>query len=72
MPEEFEAKGSLALAAGGEGGSGGPREPCDPKFRRTSLKRIGDGLRAMYDQRLREPVPQEWKEILKRIDTAQM
>jgi hypothetical protein len=54
--EDAMVEGAVALASAA-GGSGGGRRPPDPKLRRSSMVRIGQGLRAMYDPIMREPVP---------------
>lgn len=51
-----------------------PRPPLDDKFRskakldNTSQKRIGDQLRAMYDELMQQPVPDRFKELLDQLD----
>jgi hypothetical protein len=40
----------------------------DPKLDSTSQKRIGDQLRAMYDELMQQPVPDRFKELLDQLD----
>jgi hypothetical protein len=40
----------------------------DPKLDNTSQKRIGDQLRAMYDELMQQPVPDRFKELLDQLD----
>ena len=57
----IEGRPALASAAGGGGGDGMPPEP---KFDRSSRTRIGQGLRAMYDNLIREPLPEHLLELM--------
>jgi len=51
-----------------------PRPPLDnrlgskAKLDNTSQKRIGDQLRAMYDELMQQPVPDRFKELLDQLD----
>jgi hypothetical protein len=40
----------------------------DPKLDGTSQKRIGDQLRAMYDELVQQPVPDRFKSLLDLLD----
>ena len=40
----------------------------DPKLDSNSQKRIGDQLRAMYDELMQQPVPDRFKELLEQLD----
>ena len=40
----------------------------DPKLDTTSQRRIGDQLRAMYDELMQQPVPDRFKELLDQLD----
>jgi hypothetical protein len=40
----------------------------DPKLDSGSQKRIGDQLRAMYDELMQQPVPDRFKELLDQLD----
>ena len=40
----------------------------DPKLDSGSQKRIGDQLRAMYDELMQQPVPDRFKELLEQLD----
>jgi hypothetical protein len=40
----------------------------DPKLDTSSQKRIGDQLRAMYDELMQQPVPDRFKELLDQLD----
>ncbi|NBJ13502.1 NepR family anti-sigma factor [Microvirga arsenatis] len=40
----------------------------DPKLDSTSQKRIGDQLRAMYDELMQQPVPDRFRELLDQLD----
>ncbi len=42
----------------------------DPKLDSTSQKRIGDQLRAMYDDLMQQPVPDRFAELLGRLDSS--
>jgi len=41
---------------------------ADPKLDRAIQSRIGDHLRAMYDDLLQQPVPDRFKDLLSRLD----
>ena len=40
----------------------------DPKLDSSSQKRIGDQLRAMYDELMQQPVPDRFRELLDKLD----
>jgi len=40
----------------------------NPKLDSTSQKRIGDQLRAMYDELVQQPVPDRFKLLLEQLD----
>jgi hypothetical protein len=40
----------------------------DPKLDSTSQKRIGDQLRAMYDELVQQPVPDRFRNLLDLLD----
>jgi hypothetical protein len=40
----------------------------DPKLDSGSQQRIGDQLRAMYDELMQQPVPDRFKELLEQLD----
>lgn len=41
---------------------------ADPKLDISSQNRIGDQLRAMYDELMQQPVPDKFKDLLDRLD----
>ncbi|MFC4172015.1 NepR family anti-sigma factor [Microvirga sp. GCM10011540] len=41
---------------------------ADPKLDSTSQKRIGDQLRAMYDELMQQPVPDRFKNLLDQLE----
>lgn len=41
---------------------------ANPKLDSTSQKRIGDQLRAMYDELVQQPVPDRFKLLLEQLD----
>jgi hypothetical protein len=41
---------------------------ADPKLDSTSQKRIGDQLRAMYDELVQQPVPDRFRNLLDLLD----
>ncbi len=45
-----------------------PERPADPGLDRPTQGRIGDQLRAMYDDLLNQPVPDRLADLLKRLD----
>ncbi|MEE1610147.1 NepR family anti-sigma factor [Microvirga sp. CF3016] len=40
----------------------------DPKLDSGSQKRIGDQLRAMYDELMQQPVPDRFRDLLDQLD----
>jgi hypothetical protein len=67
--EEATVEGARALASAA-GGSGGGRQPPDPKLKRSSMNRIGQVLRTVYDPIMREPVPAHLLALLKATGDA--
>jgi hypothetical protein len=43
---------------------------ADPILDSGSQKRIGDQLRAMYDELMQQPVPDRFKDLLDQLDKA--
>jgi len=43
----------------------------EPKLDKVSQGRIGDQLRAMYDDLMQQPVPDRFKALLDQLDKAQ-
>ncbi|WP_255726422.1 NepR family anti-sigma factor [Microvirga sp. ACRRW] len=56
----------LARALSGEPTNG--KLGTDAKLDSGSQKRIGDQLRAMYDELMQQPVPDRFKELLDQLD----
>ena len=48
--------------------SSGEKLAPDPKLDSGSQKRIGDQLRAMYDELMQQPVPDRFKDLLAQLD----
>ncbi|HEY7382837.1 MAG TPA: NepR family anti-sigma factor [Beijerinckiaceae bacterium] len=42
--------------------------PSEPTLDRTVQARIGDNLRAMYDELLRQPVPDRFKDLIGQLE----
>ena len=42
----------------------------DPKLDSNSQRRIGDQLRAMYDELMQQPVPDRFKELLEQLEKS--
>lgn len=42
---------------------------AEPKLDSTSQRRIGDQLRAMYDELMQQPIPDRFKDLLEQLDT---
>jgi anti-sigma factor NepR-like protein len=55
--------GSLAPAAGA-GGSGGDGMTPNPKLNSSTQNQLGQGLRVMYDDLLRGPIPEHLLALL--------
>lgn len=49
-------------------GSPSDKAPADPKLDRLAQTRIGDQLRSMYDDLLVQPVPDRFKDLLRKLD----
>ena len=43
-------------------------DKLDPKLDSSSQRRIGDQLRAMYDELMQQPVPDRFKELLEQLE----
>lgn len=43
----------------------------EPKLDQVSQDRIGDQLRAMYDDLMQQPVPDRFKDLLEQLDRTQ-
>ena len=56
------------LARVGPDGALGNELATDPKLDSGSQKRIGDQLRAMYDELMQQPVPDRFRELLDQLD----
>jgi hypothetical protein len=50
------------------GGSLSKQLESDPKLDNDSQKRIGDQLRAMYDELMQQPVPDRFRDLLDQLD----
>ena len=48
--------------------SHGSKLATDPKLDSGSQKRIGDQLRAMYDELMQQPVPDRFRDLLDQLD----
>ncbi|WP_201830570.1 NepR family anti-sigma factor [Microvirga zambiensis] len=48
--------------------SRGSTPATDPKLDTGSQKRIGDQLRAMYDELMQQPVPDRFRDLLDQLD----
>ena len=48
--------------------SHGRKLATDPKLDDGSQKRIGDQLRAMYDELMQQPVPDRFRDLLDQLD----
>ena len=48
--------------------SGHENSTTEPTLDRNIQARIGDNLRAMYDELLRQPVPDRFKELIGELD----
>ncbi|KAB0269801.1 hypothetical protein FEZ63_00225 [Microvirga brassicacearum] len=46
----------------------GDKLGTDPKLDNVSQKRIGDQLRAMYDDLVQQPVPDRFKDLLAELE----
>ena len=44
----------------------------EPKLDSNSQRRIGDQLRAMYDELMQQPVPDRFKELLDQLDKGDL
>jgi hypothetical protein len=64
MKKEKEKGRPMNIASGGRMGNAGKRGAMDQSVERA----IGSRLRAYYDEVAREPVPDRFVELLKRLD----
>ena len=46
----------------------GDKLESEPRLDKMSQKRIGDQLRAMYDELMQQPVPDRFKDLLAQLD----
>ena len=46
----------------------GSKLATDPKLDSNSQSRIGDQLRAMYDELMQQPVPDKFRDLLDKLD----
>jgi hypothetical protein len=60
-------KGNKLARASLDNGSG-EKLATDPKLDSGSQKRIGDQLRAMYDELMQQPVPDRFRDLLDQLD----
>jgi hypothetical protein len=60
-------KGNKLARVSLDNGSGA-KLATDPKLDSGSQKRIGDQLRAMYDELMQQPVPDRFRELLDQLD----
>jgi len=56
------------LARVGFDNDSGEKLATDPKLDSGSQKRIGDQLRAMYDELMQQPVPDRFRDLLDQLD----
>ena len=54
--------------SGPSGHLGSESLPTEPTLDRNVQARIGDNLRAMYDELLRQPVPDRFKELIGQLE----
>jgi hypothetical protein len=45
-------------------------DKLDPKLDSNSQRRIGDQLRAMYDELMQQPVPDRFKDLLEQLEKS--
>ncbi len=50
----------------------GEKLVTDPKLDSNSQRRIGDQLRAMYDELMQQPVPDRFKDLLEQLDKTNL
>ncbi|MFC5085659.1 NepR family anti-sigma factor [Microvirga arabica] len=62
-------KGNKLARASLDNGSG-EKLATDPKLDSGSQKRIGDQLRAMYDELMQQPVPDRFRDLLDQLDKS--
>ena len=63
-------KGKRLAAADGaaDGAADNSHESHEPKLDRMTQTRLGDQLRAMYDELVGQPVPDRFKDLLDRLE----
>ena len=62
-------KGKRLATAAREAHVAEPHASSNPGLDRNIQARIGDNLRAMYDELLQQPVPNRFKELLGQLET---
>ncbi len=60
-------KGKRLAAVISDGSATNPHS-SEPKLDRTTQTRLGDQLRAMYDDLVSQPVPDRFKDLLERLE----
>jgi Anti-sigma factor NepR len=61
-------KGKRSLAAAPEASLSTAKPAGEPGLDRAIQSRIGDNLRAMYDELLQQPVPDRFRDLLGELD----
>jgi Anti-sigma factor NepR len=61
-------KGKRSLAAAPEASLSTAKPTGEPGLDRAIQSRIGDNLRAMYDELLQQPVPDRFRDLLGELD----
>ena len=65
-------RGLLAMQAGETGGASGSASGLKTQDRRAQQRAISQGLRQFFDTVASEPIPDEFVELLKRIDEGKV
>ncbi len=68
----IDKQGKKPLDSAGDGsvpGKSRDPSPSDPTLDRPTQGRIGDQLRAMYDDLLNQPVPDRFADLLARLES---
>ena len=60
----------IPAADGADAGKSRGTSPSDPALDRPTQGRIGDQLRAMYDDLVNQPVPDRFADLLARLDSG--